>query len=172
MKNRMTRSIAVLAVLGLVAAGPVAYAERGGDNPEGKGYRRGEGKEFYKNLDLTAEQKEKLKAQREAKKEAGKATREELKTKMQALHEEIAKPGTTRADVNGLVGEVNDLKGQMFAERIDGVFTMKETLTPEQFAKMQEHRKDRQEWRGKKHEGWGRGKQCDLKKDSPEAEKE
>jgi Spy/CpxP family protein refolding chaperone len=170
MKNKLTKIVAVLAVAGLMVAGPVAYAESNGDSPAGgKGYKRGEGKEFFKELNLTPEQKEKLKAQREAKKEANKALRDQLKTKMKALHDEISKPGSTRAGVDGLVGEVNALKGQMFAQKIDGVFSMKEALTPEQFAKMQEKH---QGWMQKKHEGWGKGKQCDLKKDSPEAEKE
>ena len=33
--------------------------------------------------------------------------------------------------------QVNAIKAQMFAQKIDGVFAMKEILTPEQFAKMQ-----------------------------------
>ena len=164
MKNKLTKMMAVLTVAGLMAVGPVAYAEYDGDNPEGgKGYKHGEEKDFMKELNLTPEQKEKLRAQREAKKESNKAAREELKTKMQALHEMIAKPGTTRADVNGLMGEVNALKGQMFAQRIDGVFAMKEILTPEQFAKMQAQR---EEWMKKKHEGWGHQK--DSGKDQQE----
>jgi len=142
MENKLTKIMAVLMVMGLMAAGPVAYAESEGDNPEGgKGYKHGEGKDFFKDLNLTAEQKETLKAQREAKKESVKATHEQLKTKMQALQDEIAKPKSTRADVNGLVGEVAALKGQMFSQKIDGVFAMKEVLTPEQFAKLQAERK-------------------------------
>ncbi len=157
MKNKLTKIMTVLTVAGLMAAGPVAYAEYEGDNPEGgKGYKHGEGKEFMKDLNLTPEQKEKLKAQREAKKENNKAAREQLKAKMQALHEAISKPGTTRADVNGLVGEVNAIKGQMFSQKIDGLFAMKEILTPEQFAKMQAQHK---EWMQKKHEGWGKNDQ-------------
>jgi Spy/CpxP family protein refolding chaperone len=170
MENKLTKVMAVLAVVGLMAAGPVAYAGSEGENPEGgKGYKHGEGKEFFKELNLTPEQKEQLKAQREAKKENSKATREQLKMKMKALHEAIAKPGATRADVNALVGDVNDLKGQMFSQKIDGLFATKEVLTPEQFAKMQAKYQERMD---KKHEGWSKGKQCDLKKDSPESETE
>ena len=150
-----------------MAVGPVAYAESEGDNPEGgKGYRHGEGKEFLKELNLTPEQTEKLKAQRESK-ESNKALREQLKTKMQTLHETIAKPGTTRADVNGLVVEVTALKGQMFAQRIDGIFAMKEVLTPAQFAKMQDHRKEKmKEGKGRwnQHQQGADGDQSDSKK--------
>ncbi len=154
MENKLTKIMAVLTVAGLMAAGPVAYAESQGDNPEsGKGYKQGEGKEFLKELNLTPEQKEQLKAQREAKKESSKVAREQMKVKMQAIHEAIAKPGAKRADVEGLVNEVNALKAQTFSQKIDGLFAMKEILTPEQFAKMQEQHKGKM---NKKHEGWGK----------------
>lgn len=179
MESKRTKWIAVLMVLGLMAAGPVAYAAAEADVPasdtgmeksssgdEGPGkrsgwHRRGP-EEFFKGLDLTPEQKEKLKAQRESKKESMRALREQMKTKMQALHETISKPETKRADVDGLLGEVNALKGQMFSQMIDGVFAMKEVLTPEQFAKMQAKR---QEQMKKKHHGGPDG-------DEPGPEKE
>jgi Spy/CpxP family protein refolding chaperone len=143
-----------LTVVGLMAAGPVAYATaEGDDSASGKGYQCPAGKNFMKELNLTPEQTEKLKAQREAKQASHKAMREQMKVKMQALHEAIAKPGATRASVDGLVGEVNALKGQMFSQKIDGLFAMKEILTSEQFAKMQEKHKERM---SKKHEGWGK----------------
>ena len=155
MESKLTKVIAVLGVLGLMAAGPVAYAESSGDNSSKgeKSWGHGEDQGFFKELNLTPEQKAKLKAQREGKKDSHKVLREQLKTKMQALHEAISKPGTTRADVKGLVGEVNSLKEQMFAQRIDGIFAMKEVLTPEQFAKMQAHHKEKLK---DKKEGWGK----------------
>lgn len=150
----MMKIVAILVVAGLAGAGPLAYAQNKGENPgEGKGYKHRGPDEFFKELNLTAEQKEKLKAQREAKKADFKALHEQMKTKMQALHEEISKPGTTRADVNGLVNEVNALKGQMFSQMTDGIFAMKEVLTPEQFAKMQAKHQERMNKKGK---GWGK----------------
>ncbi len=141
-----------MAVSVLMAAGPVAYAASEGGNTEGgKGYKNVEGKGFMKELNLTPEQREKLKVQREASKESHKAVREQMKSKMQALHEAIAKPETKRADVEGLVNEVNALKAQMFAQKIDGMFAMKEVLTPEQFSKMQAKHKERMEKMREKH---------------------
>jgi Spy/CpxP family protein refolding chaperone len=157
MKNKLAKIVAVLTVVGLMGAGPVAYAVSEGDGSgSGEGSQCGLGKEFAKELNLTPEQSEKLKAQREAKKENSKVMREQLKAKMQALHGAIAKQGATRADVNGLVDEVNALKGQMFSQKVDGLFATKEILTPEQFAKMQEKHKERM---NKKHEGWGKKNQ-------------
>jgi len=167
MELKLKKIIAVLAVLGFMATGSVVYAESEGDCPAGgKCLGQGEDQGFFKELNLTAEQKTKLKAQRESK-ESNKALREQLKTKMQTLHETIAKPGTTRADVNGLVVEVTALKGQMFAQRIDGIFAMKEVLTPAQFAKMQDHRKEKmKEGKGRwnQHQQGADGDQSDSKK--------
>ena len=157
MENKLTKFIAVLAVAGLMAAGPLAYAESEGEGSEGgKGWSHGEDQGFMKELNLTKEQKEKLKAQREGKMAEHKALREQMKAKMEALHAEIAKPGTTRESVNGLVGEVTALKGQMFAQRIDSVFAMKAVLTPEQFAKMQAHREEKMK---DKKGAWGKHSQ-------------
>lgn len=156
MENKLKKVVAVLMVTGLMAAGPAAYAMfEGNSSGGGKGDKQGKGAKFeemMKDLNLTAEQKEKLKAQREAKKESSKAAREQMKLKMEALHAAIAKPGTTRADVTGLVSEVNALKAQMFEQKIEGLFSMKEILTPEQFTKMQAKHKERMSQR---HKGWG-----------------
>jgi Spy/CpxP family protein refolding chaperone len=173
MENKLTKVVAVLAVLGLMTAGPVAYAESAGTEDSsgsktGWKHGHGEGKEFFKDLNLTPEQKAKLDAQREARKQGSQALRDQLKAKMQALHEAIAKPGATQASVSGLVNEINALKGQMFSQRIGGIFAMKEVLTPEQFAKMQEHRKEKMKGNG---EGWGKHHQ-ESRGDEPESEKQ
>jgi len=175
METKLMKVMAVLLVVGLMAGGPGVYAESqdggaatagdpgalpSGSGDDGSGYGRPDPKEFFKELNLTPEQKEKLKVQREAKMESTKAVRDQMKKKMQALHEVVAKPGTTRAEVSGLIDEVNALKGQMFAQNIDGIFAMKEILTPEQFAKMQDQHKG---WMQKKHDGWGK-KDQDPKK--------
>ncbi|MFH1800104.1 MAG: hypothetical protein ABH891_04560 [Candidatus Omnitrophota bacterium] len=159
MKNKLAKIVAVFTVVGLMSAGPVAYAVSGEDDSKShKSSHRGEGKEFMKELNLTPEQREKLLEQRNdpAKQGSYKAIHEQLKTKTQALYAAIAKPGATRADVSELIDEVNVLTGQMFSQKIDGIFAMKEILTPEQFAKMQEKHQVRM---NKDHEGWGKKKQ-------------
>lgn len=151
MNGKITKMIVVVTVLGLALSAPAAYAEGWGGKKQcdlGKDKRS---EKFFKDLNLTAGQKAKLDAQREAKWKDRKAEREQIKVKIQELHAEIAKPGTTRADVQGLVDEISAAKGQMFAQQIDGVFAMKEVLTPEQFAKMEVQRKERMEKMKGKH---------------------
>lgn len=158
--------MALLAVLGLMLSGSVAYAEtqdqgQALENP-GKGrFQKCEGK-FFKDLGLTAEQKEKLKAQRESRKEASCALRDQMKTKMKVLHESLGQSTVDKAQLNTLVAEINMLKGQLFSQRIDGILAMKEVLTPEQFAKMQARFAEKRGKHGKHGQcKWGKGKYQD-----------
>lgn len=188
MENKLTRIVTILTVIGLMSFGTVAYAASqetapqqdtgvsepvpGEEGPEGgAGSHRGKGpKKFFKDLNLTPEQQEKLDAHRKAQRAKNKETREQLKTKMQALHEEISKPNMDRAQLNGLVAEVNTLKGHLFSQHIEGVLEMKEVLTPEQFAKMQEHFK---KGGPGKHGGWGKhGRGPEGEPSEPSMEKE
>ncbi len=145
MKNKLAKIMTVLTVVGLMAAGPVAYAESEGNNPEnGKGDQRGGVPGFLEELNLTPEQREKFMAQQDpAKMESNKARMEQLNTKMDALNAAVAKPGTTQKDVSKLIAEVGALQAQMLSQRMERLFAMKEILTPEQFAKMQEMEKQR-----------------------------
>jgi len=153
MNGKMAKMIVAVTVFGLALSAPAVYAQGWGGDKQCAPGKNKKSEKFFKDLNLTAEQKSKLDAQREAKREARKAEGEQLRAKIKTLHEEIAKPGTTRADVQGLVNEISAAKGQMFAERIDGVFAMKEVLTPEQFAKMQELRGEKMK---SKRGNWGK----------------
>ncbi len=157
MDKKLKRVIAILGVVGLAVSGPVGYAAASSGENE-KGFEKGKQEEFLKDLNLTPEQKEKVKAKHEVQKALHKQSREQMKAKMEALHEELGKPVTDRAVVNGLVADINTLKGQGFAERIEGVLALKEILTPEQFAKFQAKHKEhgfckRGDW--KKHQKGG-----------------
>ena len=66
----------------------------------------------------------------------------QLKTKREALDAMVAKPGTTLADAKGLMDELGKLQAQMLFQMTDNLFTMKEILTPEQFAKVLQKNKE------------------------------
>lgn len=174
MKNDLMKITVLAVVLGLVFAGGIAYAETGEGGFGGPGYgemgpqggpgqgeggpqcRKGKGGpgDFFKELNLTDEQKEQLKTQRESQQEANKAVREQLKVKMQAVHEEIAKPESDQAALDALVAEVNTLKGQLFSQHIAGILGMKAILTPEQFSQMQAKFQERKGKMEQRHSKW------------------
>ncbi len=152
-KKTFVKMIVVLGIAGLAVAGPAAYAiANEGAGAEHK--RFGEHKDLFKDLNLTPEQKAKVEAQREAQKGLRQPVQEQLKAKMQALHEALSKPAVDRAVLKGLIAEINALKGQLFSQRIDGVLALKETLTPEQFAKVQAKFAEQHQ----KHGGWKKDK--------------
>ncbi|HNX69311.1 MAG TPA: Spy/CpxP family protein refolding chaperone [Candidatus Omnitrophota bacterium] len=155
--------IAVITVMLLSAAGVCGWANEtgpGDDREPGmmdeKG-QHGKGKEaFFKELNLTAEQKQKLDELRQAGRETNQGVRDQLKAKMQELHAEIAKPQSDATKVKDLVADISTLKSKMFQSHVDGILAMKTVLTPEQFTKMEELRKKHMEskkgkW-GKHHE--------------------
>jgi Spy/CpxP family protein refolding chaperone len=151
MENKLAKIVALLTVAGLMAMGPMVYAENEGNASAGaKNSNRGEGKGLFKGIELTAQQKEMLKAQRDSKNKKNSEMRAQLEAKTKELEAKVAMPGTKRADVDILVREVNAINGQMFSERIDGVFSMKEVLTPEQFAKMQSQQNENKGRKNKK----------------------
>lgn len=158
-KKWIVKPTVFLAVVSLMTAAPLAYGYNGAG--EGKQVKTGRfdfkkngGPErMFKDLGLTQEQQDQLKARRNAEKEQGKTSREALKAKMQALHEEISKPDVDKLKVDSIVMEINTLKGQEFARRTEGILAMKEILTPEQFAKFQEHHQkkmEKKQWKWKK----------------------
>lgn len=147
MKKNMKIAMIATMLLGLV--GPVALASQQatnttGDN-QGKSVDAGQfqkqKKDFLKELNLTPEQKQKLQEQRQAARQANQSVREQMKTKMQELHAEIAKPEADPVKIKDLVADINTLKGNMFSSHVDGILAMKAILTPEQFAKFEENRK-------------------------------
>ena len=90
---------------------------------------------FIKELGLTPEQEEQIKNLRKEKKEK----RGELWIKIQAqrleLKEELEKPTTDRARIDSIIAELNVLMAEKLEQRVEGILSMKETLTPEQYEK-------------------------------------
>ncbi|MFH1800106.1 MAG: Spy/CpxP family protein refolding chaperone [Candidatus Omnitrophota bacterium] len=159
MKNKLAKIVAVFTVVGLVSAGPVAYAVSEEDNLEsGMGYKRqadqgsmqgkpmqGGPMQGLMGLDLTpSQQAEVMALQDPAKQNKIQAMAEQVRTKMQMLNAAIAEPGTTLTDVSDLIEEIGTLQAQSLSQRMEYLFAMKKILTPEQFAKMQEMKKERQ----------------------------
>ena len=93
---------------------------------------------FIKELGLTPEQEEQIKALRSGQKEK----RGELWVKIQAkrleLKEELEKPTTDRARIDSIVTELKALMAEKLDQRVEGILSMKKILTPEQYEKFKE----------------------------------
>jgi len=100
-----------------------------------------------KELNLTAEQEQKLEENRQAHQEEMKKLRETIREKETKLQEALASPAITRAALNSIANEIKTLQAQLIDKRIDSIFAVEQILTPEQFAKFQQMTKDWQEKR-------------------------
>jgi len=117
-----------------------AFGPDGEDSPKHSGmHKRGERmmQEMLKELDLTTEQQEQIKAIHATKGESrkkigtqGKELREKIKT-------ELDKPVSDKVVLASIVDELTALQRERIQNRIDDVLAVKAILTPEQFKQMQ-----------------------------------
>ena len=98
-------------------------------------------------LDLTDEQRETIKAQREEHREKIKEMREELASSMKELHAELEKEDPDRRTIDGIVEKICELREDMLKERVNTILSLREILTAEQFAELKEMRERMRERR-------------------------
>jgi len=148
--------VAIVFIAGSVFAfGGCGYSDKGDkDCPKSKEMKA----EMKKELGLTAEQDKQLEANKEAHRTEVKAMHDAMKAKKDELRAAIAKPGTTRAQVEPIVNELKALESQMTDKKIDGIFSVKAILTPEQFSKLEGMKeKHMKEWKDKRESKHGKG---------------
>ena len=160
MKEKQADIIAILAVVGLGAAGLMAnFVGKNPQTGEGQGSAaernvipgREKGQGPLEALNMTPEQKtEVAELGDSATQEKNRVVMEQMQTKTRELNTAIAKPGATRTDVNGLIKEIGALQAQMLSQNVERLFTMKKILTPEQFAKMTEMQMQMMQGMGKR----------------------
>ncbi len=132
-----------LAVIGLVVSlltvGSVYAQEQNAGKPDAGKAREG----IYKELNLTPEQQQKLEANRKAQREK----MSELRTGMMAKEKEMQQAviSSSRTSVEQLANEIKGLQAQLIDQRVNGIFAVKEILTPEQFAKLNQIMEKRKE---------------------------
>lgn len=130
----------------------VAPTDKVGQESE-KGAKGAVKEDMLKDLNLTPEQREQLKAHREANRQAMNALRDELKAKRAELRQEISRAETDMAKLEQIKAAMKDLSGRQVDQRIDSVLSLKKILTPEQFQKMNAKMEEGHTWRGRKPGG-------------------
>lgn len=129
------KTMVFISVFVIFAAGTV-FAQ---PTEEGNASRKTNIKEaMQKKLGITEEQQQKLEDNRKAQAEVMKNIQEGMKQQRGKLQEALKDPAVTRSSVDPIVAEMKSLQAQLIDQRINGIFTAKSILTPEQFEKFTE----------------------------------
>ncbi|MNK62769.1 periplasmic protein [compost metagenome] len=102
---------------------------------------------MFDKLNLTAEQREKIKTLRQQGQERNKAQREQLMTKRKELHQLVRSASSTREQAIAKQREVNALQDQLAEARLNAWFEMRAVLTPEQLKQLEQFKPQRGEKR-------------------------
>lgn len=116
-----------------------------------------EGKDrFFKELNITPQQREKLDANRAKNEKAVEALHDELRARKSELNDEIGKPTVDKVKVDSITADIKSLMGKLMDYRVADLLSLKEILTPEQFKKMQNRmheKKAQRDRQGPRHTG-------------------
>ncbi|MFH0827068.1 MAG: periplasmic heavy metal sensor [Candidatus Omnitrophota bacterium] len=150
--------VALLFTAGTLYAQPSDKEGKACDEPKGR---------MFKELNLTQEQQSRLEQNRQTQQQEMKRLHEVVKEKHTKLQESLKNPSVTREGVQPLANEIKSLQAQLIDSRINGIFAVKEILTPEQFARFQEMAEKRQEHRKGRFLKWrertfGKGRSQDT----------
>lgn len=147
------------AALTLAIAVPVAFS-RGpgpGNGPgPGDGPRGDRHAYVIKQLGLTPEQTAALEALRQDHRDDVDSLHEQIQAKREAMKALWLTPNPDRAQILAAEREIGALRQQIAESRVDFLFAVKGVLTPEQFGKFIELRKDGRGF-GHHERGWRRG---------------
>ena len=132
----------------------VASAQPGHEHGEHKPWKRGE---FAKELNLTDEQRNKLKELHEARQKM-KQSGDEMQAKREELGQLLRDKNVGEDEIRKRARELNEQQNKMAAERIENLLKMRRVLSAEQFGKFLDGMKERmQERMGEGHRGNGGG---------------
>jgi len=159
MNAKFKQAVVYSGVIMLVFSAPVAYAQPSGDVPQRViKYREEVMNDLIKELDLTPEQQEQIKRQQSEHRQKNEELRGRLLAKRLELKQELEKQTINKKRIDTIAAEIKILVGEQLEQRVEGVLSMKEILTPEQFKKFQQKvRSSIRDRRGSRKEGRGRG---------------
>ncbi len=147
MKTKLKKTILLVAGI-IFLLSSTLYAQRDYDKREGKERCsvnvEGKFEKLTEELGLTAEQEAKLKEERKEFMKKNKDLMRRMRSKREELKQELEKPNIDRAKVGTIINDLKNLTGEKLESRIDKIISMKSTLTPEQFEKLQAKMKQKQ----------------------------
>ncbi|MFC1704369.1 Spy/CpxP family protein refolding chaperone [Candidatus Omnitrophota bacterium] len=111
-------------------------------------------KKFAEKLNLTPEQQKQMKKLRTEFRAQKEQLRQTLKTRRQALRDELEKPAPDQNATNAIASDIKASQGKLIDLRIKNVLKVKEVLTPEQAQQMQAMKAQHQEKKGERKKHW------------------
>ena len=109
--------------------------------------------DIFKQLNLTPEQQQKLGENRKAQREKMAQLLQAVKEKREELRKDLESATVTRDAVQPLVSDIKSLEAQLVDNRVNGIFAVKEILTPEQFAQFSQIMEKRKDGMAKRFQG-------------------
>jgi Spy/CpxP family protein refolding chaperone len=152
---RTVKIAMVLLVTGIfLASSAFAYEKGSRPGPDKEGRQGMMEEKMAKELNLTADQQAKLKANKEAKAGNMKALHEAMKANREKFKEALKQPGVTKASMEPIVAETKSLQAQMVDQRVDSILAVKGILTQEQFEKFQNKFDEKKAQYGERAKKW------------------
>ncbi len=105
---------------------------------DSKNYDKKDRTGIFKELNLTEEQQKMMKQNRAEQRQETEALMQSVKEERAKLQQALQDPSVTKDKVEPIVAKVKSLQGEIVDNRVNGIFKVKEILTPEQFAKFNE----------------------------------
>jgi periplasmic protein CpxP/Spy len=139
-----SRRITFALLAGSLALSPIAVSAQPSDSAKGRHMER-----MFADLNLTRDQKAKLKSLHETMKGSHKQVFDQMKALREKTKAELLKPQPSKPVLDGYAAQFGDLHKQLAQKRSDHMLQIKAILTPDQFAKLLS--------REEKGPGFGRG---------------
>jgi periplasmic protein CpxP/Spy len=121
--------------------GPTASdSAQQGHRGKGRGHGKGQGRGLMKDLNLSAEQRQKIKEIRESSRSKNQSLKESMKTQREALKSALKDSNSSNAQLKSLFEAIQGTRKTLAASRFESMLAVREILTPEQRALMAEKR--------------------------------
>jgi len=146
MKVSFKQFVYLFGIIGMVLLTSNVYAQTPGDNPPGYETKKEKMKarmlEIFKQLDLSPEQEKQLEAHRNKHRGQSKELRKSIKAKREEIRNELQKQELNMEKINEIHSELKALHSKKSDHRLKSMLEVRKILTPEQFTKFCELRKD------------------------------
>ena len=104
---------------------------------------------MWDELNLTADQKKQLEANKTKNREGMKASFEKMKSCRESLKQELMKPDLDMGKISAIQSEIKALEAQMTDAHLNSVLEVRKILTHEQFEKFISLAGEHKRWQGK-----------------------